>query len=59
MPVNINIIFYIKFANFWYITCFVPDSIPICPQSHGQMQHKNFFQAKGSLRNFASNVKRI
>ena len=22
-PVNIDILFYVKFANFWYITCFV------------------------------------
>ena len=26
---------YIKFANFWYITCFVPNLIPIWPWSHG------------------------
>ena len=27
-------LFYIKFANFWYITCFVPNLIPIWPRSH-------------------------
>ena len=27
--------FYIKHANLWYITCFVPHSITIWPQSHG------------------------
>ena len=27
--------FYIKFANFWYIICFVPYLIPIWPRSHG------------------------
>ena len=26
---------YVKFANFWYITCFVPNMIPIWSQSHG------------------------
>ena len=27
--------FYIKFANFWYITCFVLNLIPIWSRSHG------------------------
>ena len=29
------IFFYIKLANFLYITCFVADLIPIWPLSHG------------------------
>ena len=32
-PININILFFIKFANFWYITCFVPNLISIWPRS--------------------------
>ena len=28
---------YVKFASFWYITCFVPNLIPVLPRSHGQM----------------------
>ena len=27
--------FYVKFSNSWYITCFVPNLIPIWPQSRG------------------------
>ena len=28
-PININILFFVKFANFWYITCFVSNLISI------------------------------
>ena len=34
MFVNIDILF-LKFVNFWYITCFVPNSIPIWSHSVG------------------------
>ena len=34
-PVHIDILFYIKFADFWHMTCFVPNLIPIWPRSHG------------------------
>ena len=33
--VKIGTLFYIKFAVFWYITCWVPNFLPIWPQSHG------------------------
>ena len=33
--VNIDILFYVKFANLWYITCFIPNLTPIWPLSHG------------------------
>ena len=32
--VNTGILFLIKFAKFWHITCFFPNLIPIWPQSH-------------------------
>ena len=30
--------FSLKFANCWYITCFVPNLIPIWPRSHGLLR---------------------
>ena len=30
--------FYAKFAKFWYTTCFVPNLIPVWPQSHGLLR---------------------
>ena len=34
-PDNISTLFHIKFANFWCITCFVTNLIPMWPESHG------------------------
>ena len=43
-PVNIDILFYIKFANFWYITCFVTILIPIWPWPHGLIRKRQHFK---------------
>ena len=34
-PVTMEILFYVKFANFWYITSCVPNLIPIWLQYRG------------------------
>ena len=43
-PVNMNIPFLLKFANFWYITCSVLNLIPIWPRSHGLVCGPSYFR---------------
>ena len=49
--------FYIKFANFWYIKCSVPNLIPIWPRSYGLMLVFSIqLLKKNPLRTFEESV---